>query len=299
MEHTQTAIAIVLDVHRSTICRELRRNHEQRGYRPKQAHEKAMHRRQHKTRSIITRETWELIEEKLSMDWSPEQITGWLKRHGCQAVSHERIYQYVYTDKRIGGELYKHLRCQKKRRKRYGSYDFRGRIPARRGIETRSETVYMRERLGDWEVDTMIGKGHRGVLLTASERKSRFTLLRQVRQKSADLVGEAMIDLLNWVSHVKTITADNGKEFADHQLVSHTLNADFFFAHPYASWERGTNENTNGLIRQYLPKDRDLSTVTAAEEIMIMDRLNLRPRKCLDFRTSFEVFYNHSVALTT
>lgn len=299
MEHTQTDIAIVLEVHRSTICRELRRNHGQRGYRPKQAHEKAMHRRQHKARSIITPETWELIEEKLSVDWSPEQIAGWLKRHEYQQISHERIYQYVYADKCSGGELYKHLRCQKKRRKRYGSYDFRGRIPARRGIETRSETVDMRERLGDWEVDTMIGKGHRGVLLTASERKSRFTLLRQVQQKSADLVTEAMIDLLNWVSHLKTITADNGKEFAGHQLVSHTLNADFFFAHPYASWERGTNENTNGLIRQYLPKHRDLSTVTVAEEIMIMDRLNLRPRKCLEFRTPFEVFFNHAVALTT
>jgi len=299
MEHTQTEISTVLDVHRSTISRELRRNQGRRGYRPKQAHEKAMQRRQHKVRTKIRSEMWELIERKLCMDWSPEQISGWLKRHDQQTVSHERIYQYVYADKRIGGELYKHLRCQKKRRKRYGSYDFRGRIPARRGIENRSEDVDMRERLGDWEVDTIIGKNHRGVLLTLCERKSRFTLLRRVGQKSADLVANAMIDLLSWVSHLKTITADNGREFSAHQLVSHTLCTDFFFAHPYASWERGTNENTNGLIRQYLPKQRDLSTVTSGEEIMIMDRLNLRPRKCLDFMTPFEVFYNHSVALTT
>lgn len=299
MEHTQTEISSVLDVHRSTISRELRRNQGRRGYRPKQAHEKAMRRRQHKARTMIRAETWELIERKLSMDWSPEQISGWLKRHDQQAVSHERIYQYVYADKRIGGELYKHLRCQKKRRKRYGSYEFRGRIPARRGIETRSEDVDMRERLGDWEVDTIIGKSHRGVLLTLCERKSRFTLLRRVGQKSADLVADAMIDLLSWVSHLRTITADNGREFSAHQLVSHTLCTDFFFAHPYSSWERGTNENTNGLIRQYLPKHRDLSTVTSGEEIMIMDRLNLRPRKCLDFMTPFEVFFNHSVALTT
>jgi IS30 family transposase len=299
MEHTQTEIAIVLDVHRSTISRELRRNLGQRGYRAKQAHEKAMQRQRHKVRTVIRPETWDLIEYKLKTDWSPEQIAGWLKRHDQQTVSHERIYQHVYADKQFGGELYKHLRCQKKRRKRYGSYDFRGRIPARRGIETRSEAVDTRERLGDWEVDTMIGKSHRGALLTLSERKSRFTLLRQVSRKSADLVANAMIDLLNWVSHVNTITADNGKEFADHLLISQTLSADFFFAHPFASWERGTNENTNGLIRQYLPKDRDLSTVTADEEIMIMDRLNLRPRKCLDFRTPFEVFFEHTVALTT
>ena len=299
MEHTQTEIAIVLDVHRSTISRELRRNQGHRGYRPKQAHEKAMQRRQHKARTTITLETWDLIEEKLSMDWSPEQISGWLKRHDQQTVSHEHIYQYVYADKRIGGELHKHLRCQKKRRKRYGSYDFRGRIPARKGIEMRSDAVELRERLGDWEVDTMIGKSHRGVLLTLCERKSRFTLLRRVGQKSADLVARAMIDLLSWVSHLKTITADNGREFAAHQLVSHSLCTDFFFAHPYASWERGTNENTNGLIRQYLPKQRDLSTVSSDEEIMIMDRLNLRPRKCLDFRTPFEVFFDHSVALTS
>ena len=297
--HTQTEIARVLDVHRSTISREMTRNHGQRGYRPKQAHEKAMQRRQHKAKITIRLETWELIEEKLKTEWSPEQIYCWLKKHRQQTVSHEWIYQYVYADKRGGGELYKHLRCQKKRRKRYGSYDFRGKIPARRGIEVRSEVVDLRERLGDWEVDTMIGKNHRGVLLTLTERKSRFTLLRQVSQKSADLVAKAMIEMLNWVSHLTTITADNGKEFAAHQLVSQTLCADFFFAHPYASWERGTNENTNGLIRQYLPKDRDLSTVTAAEEIMIMDRLNLRPRKCLDFRTPFEVFFEHTVALTT
>ena len=163
----------------------------------------------------------------------------------------------------------------------------------------RPEVVELRERLGDWEVDTMIGKGHRGVLVTLSERKSRFTLLRKVGHKSADLVAQAVIELLYWVAHLTTITADNGKEFATHQTISRKLSTEFYFAHPYASWERGTNENTNGLIRQYLPKSRDLTTVTAEEEIMIMDCLNLRPRKCLDFRTPYEVFFGLTVALTT
>lgn len=299
MGHTQAVIARELNVNKSTISRELRRNSGQRGYRPEQAHGKAMERRQGKATTTIKAETWQLVEEKLALDWSPEQIAGWLKKNDRQAVSHEYIYQHVYADKRAGGGLYKHLRCQKKRRKRYGSNDYRGRIPARRGIETRPEVVASRERLGDWEVDTVIGKGHQGVLVTLCERKSRLTLLRKVNHRRADLVAKAVIELLSWVSHLTTITADNGKEFASHQTISQTLSTDFYFAHPYASWERGTNENANGLIRQYLPKKRDLTTVTFAEETMIMDRLNLRPRKCLGFRTPYEVFFGHAVALTT
>ena len=136
--------------------------------------------------------------------------------------------------------------------------------------------------------------------MTLTERKSRFTLVRKVAQKSAELVTQAVIDLLAWVQHLETITSDNGKEFAAHQIISKELLIDFYFAHPYASWERGTNENMNGLIRQYLPKKRNLTTVTAQEEIMIMDRLNLRPRKCLDFSTPFEVFFGLiPVALTS
>lgn len=295
----QTEIAQQLGVNKSTISRELRRNRSERGYRPKQAHEKALERRKQKTQAFINAETWGLIKEKLRLDWSPEQITGWLKKKHLQSASHERIYLYIYSDKRAGGTLHKHLRCQKKRRKRYGSYDRRGKIPARKSIEERPEVVDLRERLGDWEADTVIGKGHQGVLVTLTERKSRFTLLRKVDHKSAELVAQTIIDLLSWVKHLYTITADNGKEFAAHQTVSKELLADFYFAHPYASWERGTNENTNGLIRQYLPKDRDLTTVTPKEESMIMDRLNLRPRKRLDFRTPYEVFFGHSVALTT
>jgi len=300
MECTQTKIAQQLGVNKSTISRELRRNQGQRGYRPKQAHEKAVERRADKAHTRINPETWQQVEEKLQLDWSPEQISGWLKKNRLLSISPEWIYQHIYADQQAGGTLYKHLRCCKKRRKRYGQYDHRGTIPARKSIEERPESVNSRERLGDWEGDTLIGKGHQGVLVTLTERKSRFTLIRKVAQKSAELVAQAMIDLLAWVQHLETITSDNGKEFAAHQRVSKELWIDFYFAHPYASWERGTNENMNGLIRQYLPKDRNLTTVTAQEEIMIMDRLNLRPRKCLDFCTPFEVFFGHiPVALTS
>jgi IS30 family transposase len=296
----QTEIAHQLGVDKTTISREVHRNRGQRGYRPKQAHEKAVARRKRKAGVHIFQETWQLVEAKLQLDWSPEQISGWLKKEQLPSVSPEWIYQYVYTDKRAGGTLHRHLRCQKKRRKRYGQYDRRGIIPARRSIETRPEAVNWRERLGDWEGDTIIGKRHRGALVTLTERKSRFTLVRKVAQRSAELVTQAVIDSLSWVRHLETITSDNGKEFAAHQRISNELLIDFFFAHPYAAWERGANENANGLIRQYLPKYRDLSTVSAHEEIMIMDRLNLRPRKCLAFRTPFEVFFEHqSVALTS
>ena len=300
IECTQTEMAQQLGVDKSTISRELGRNRGQRGYRPKQAQQKALDRRTQKAHTTISPERWQQIEERLQMDWSPEQISGWLKKNQLPSVSPEWIYQYIYADKRAGGTLHKHLRCQKKRRKRYGKYDRRGTIPARKSIEVRPEAVDLRERLGDWESDTIIGKGHQGALVTLTERKSRFTLVRKVTQKSAELVAQAMIDLLSWVQHLETITSDNGKEFAAHQIISRVLLIDFFFAHPYASWERGTSENTNGLIRQYLPKERSLITVTAQEEFIIMDRLNLRPRKCLDSNTPFEVFFGHQpVALTS
>lgn len=299
-KQSKTKIAKIVGVDRSTIYRELKRNTGQRGYRPKQAHRNALERRKGKKKVRISREIWSLVEMKLCLDWSPEQIANWLKEHGYERVSHEWIYQYVYQDKKDGGDLHKHLRCQKTYRKRTGSNDRRGKIPYATSIEERPEIVEQRTRLGDWEVDLIVGKGHQGVVVTLTERKSRFTLLRKVVSKQAELVADTIIELLNWVEHLKTITADNGKEFTNHLQISRQLCVDFFFAHPYASWERGTNENTNGLIRQYLPKSRNLTTVTAEEELMIMDRLNLRPRKCLDFKTPYEVFFEHdTVAFTT
>lgn len=295
MEHNQTEIANVIGVHKSTVSRELRRNCGRRGYRPKQAHQLAFSRRK-KTRPQISKETWMWIEGFLRQDWSPEQIACWLKQYAGVRISHERIYQYILADKRTGGNLYTHLRCQKKRRKRYGSYDRRGQLPDRVSIDQRPKSVEKRERLGDWEVDTILGKGRRHAIVTLTERKSRLALLYKVERRSAKLVAEAIIHLLQPLSgHRHTITGDNGKEFAEHQRIARELGIDFYFAHPYSAWERGSNENMNGLVRQYIPKNRDLATVPDQELEGIMHKLNHRPRKCLDFRSPFEVFYEQSV----
>jgi IS30 family transposase len=240
------------------------------------------------------------VEAKIRKEWSPEQISGWLLKHYHIQVSHEWIYQYILSDKQAGGDLYKHLRCQKKRRKRYGNRDRRGKLPNRRSIEDRPEIVGQRQRIGDWEVDTIVGKGHHQAIVTLTERKSRFSLLRKVDRRTAELVSDAMIDLLQPVAdRTHTITGDNGKEFAEHERIAQELCSDFFFAHPYAAWERGSNENMNGLVRQYIPKNRELKSVSNDELEIVMTKLNHRPRKCLDFMSPFEVFFNHSVALAS
>ena len=297
--YSPTEIAKELEVHKSTISRELSRNMGERGYRPKQANEKALERRTNATtRKRISAKTWEVVEEKLRQDWSPEQVSGWLEK--CQAVqiSHEWIYQYILTEKQAGGDLYTHLRQHAKRRKRYGQYDRRGKLPNRVSIEERPQLVEQRARLGDWEVDTLVGKGHRGALVSLVERKSRYTLLQPVTQRLANLVADATISLLQpFTALVYTITGDNGKEFAEHVRIAETLQANFYFAHPYSAWERGTNENTNGLVRQYFPKKTDFSKVAPSETKVAVDRLNHRPRKCLDFKSPFEVFFDLPVAL--
>ncbi len=239
-----------------------------------------------------------MIEAKLRLDWSPEQISGWLFRNQAFRVSHELIYQYILADKLTGGDLYRHLRCQRRRRKHDGSYDRRGKIPNRVSIEKRPDIVEQRQRFGDWEVDTIVGKGHQQAIVTLIERKSRFAMLRKVERRTADQVGNALIDLLQPIAdRLHTITADNGKEFAEHENVMKELKADFFFAYPYTTWERGTNENMNGLVRQYIPKKRNLAAFKETEVELIMHRLNNRPRKCLDFMSPFEVFFNQSIAL--
>jgi IS30 family transposase len=298
-EHTQTKIATVIGVHKSTISRELRRNRGMRGYRPKQAHRFALKRRKKSITRRITVETWSRIDDKLQQDWSPEQVSGWLKKNTDTEVSHEWIYQHIYKDKRSGGDLYKHLRCQKKRRKRTGDYDRRGKIPNQVSIEDRPEIVDKRERIGDWEGDTIIGAGRQGAIVTLVERKSRFTLLKQVANRTAAVVEDAILDLLkSYPAATHTITLDNGKEFANHQSIAQKLQSKVYFAHPYASWERGTNENTNGLIRQYFPKGSDFSSISDDQISFVKERLNDRPRKCLDFQAPAMVFSHVSPGCT-
>ena len=299
MGHCRTEIAKELEVHKSTIGRELRRNTGERGYRPKQADEKACERRENAmhVRRVLAEE-WEVVDEKLRQDWSPEQVSGWLEKRQAIRISHEWIYQHILADQRAGGDLYTHLRCQRKRRKRYGKHDYRGKIPNRVSIEERPAIVEQRERLGDWEIDTLIGKGRHGALVSLVERKSRFTLLQSVDQCQAELVSQATISLLKpFAEKVHTITGDNGKEFAYHTQIAEELEAAFYFAHPYSAWERGTNENTNGLVRQYFPKKTNFLHSTFKEVLSVTDKLNHRPRKCLDFLTPFEVFLEPSVAL--
>jgi IS30 family transposase len=297
--HSGVEIAEVIGVHKSTVSRELKRNRGRRGYRPQQAQGLAVERRQ-KGVPRIPAEIWALVERLLRQDWSPEQISGRLNKEQRICISHEWIYQYVLADKRVGGELYRHLRCQKKRRKRYGKYDRRGKLSNCHSIEERPALVNRRKRLGDWEADTMIGKGHKPVMLTLPERKSRFTLLGKVAQRTAREVQNQIQQLfLPVVDKVHTLTSDHGKEFAYHKQIAETLNLQFYFAHPYAAWERGTNENTNGLLRQYFPKKQDFRWVSSKEIQTAMARLNFRPRKSLRFKTPFEVFFHSSVALTS
>ena len=228
----------------------------------------------------------------LREDWSPEQISGWLTREEGVSVSHERIYQHVYEDKRRGGDLHRHLRCQKPRRKRYGHYDRRGQIRERVSIDERPEVVEARSRIGDWEADTVIGKLGGAVLVTLVERRSRLSLIALAPNKTAEAVKAAILKVLQSLSaQVHTLTYDNGKEFAYHMEIAKVLKADGYFAHPYHSWERGLNENTNGLIRQYLSKGTDFNKLTDRQVLEIMDKLNNRPRKCLGYKTPNQVFF--------
>jgi len=299
MGHSLSEIAEVLGVNKSSVSRELKRNSGKRGYRPQQAQALALERR-FKGQHRITARTWATVARLLRQEWSPEQISGRLKKEQGLGISHEWIYQYVLQDKWAGGELYRHLRCQKRRRKRYGQYERRGQLLNCTSIEERPALVNRRQRLGDWEVDTLIGKRHKQAMLTLTERKSRFTLLGKVTHRTAQEVENQIHKLLVPVSdQVHTLTSDRGKEFANHQHLAETLNLKFYFAHPYAAWERGTNENTNGLIRQYFPKKHDFQTISKKQILQVMDKLNLRPRKSLRFKTPFEVFYHLSVALTT
>jgi IS30 family transposase len=294
---TNKRIAEIVGVHESTISRELKRNRGKRGYRPKQAEQKARARK-HGAKKRLGREIWAYVEQKLKHEWSPEQVSGRLGNHHGIQISHEWIYQYILANKAAGGSLYKHLRCQKKNRKRYGSNERRGSLPNRRSIKERPAIVEQRGRIGDWESDTIIGKGHKQAIVTQVDRKSRLLLMRKVEKRTAENVGEATIRMLS-TQECKTVTSDNGKEFANHERVAATLNIDFFFAHPFSAWERGTNENTNGLVRQYFPKHSSFTTITEEDVAAVMEKLNNRPRKCLGFFTPNEIYQSCSIALAS
>ena len=296
--HDQSQIAKLLDRHKSTISRELSRNTGSRGYRPKQACEMSADRAQN-SRNAPTVEPWvrEAACALLCIQWSPEQIASQLP------ISHETVYQHVYADKAQGGTLWKHLRCQKQKRKRYASgRDRRGQIPNRRPLSERPLHIEARRQVGHWECDTVIGASHKGAVVTMVERKSGYAVMAKVEKKTSELVSSAIVDKLQpLAARVKTLTFDNGKEFAGHAHIDQQLQSTAYFARPFASWERGSNENLNGLLRQYVPKKRAMSTVSDEEIRMIQNRLNNRPRKRLGFKTPAEVFHQSlkRVALRT
>ncbi len=242
---------------------------------------------------------WAEVDRLLCAYWSPEQIAWRLYEEQGYLISHEWIYQHVYQDKRMGGKLFDYLRCQKQRRKRYGVYTRRGKIPNQTMIDDRPACVESRSRIGDWEGDTIVGKGHKGVLISLVDRKSRYTLLGHSSTKAKDPVANEVVRCFKGQEDsCLTITYDNGREFSDHERMAKELGADIYFAHPYSSWERGTNENTNGLIRQFFPRKTSLLKVSEQSLQSTMDRLNHRPRKSLNYRTPHEVFCNSNTTLT-
>jgi IS30 family transposase len=287
-----SAIARAVEVHRSTVYRELKRNGRQEVYDPGEAHCKAIQRRTGAAKYRVPEQVVRYVELTLSWLWSPEQISGVGKLIGLP-VSHEWIYRHVAVDKAGGGKLYKALR-QGHKRYRKGNNSKRSVIPEPRSIDERPAIVDTRERFGDWEVDTVLGKHGTGALVTLAERKSRLYLVRRVDAKRATDVRDAIIDMLTpYADHVHTITADNGSEFVEHKAIAKALDAEFYFAHPYSSWERGLNENFNGLLRQFIPKGRDLRLITDEDVRWAEKRLNLRPRKCLGFRQPEIVFQEY------
>ena len=290
-------IALQLSVHRSTIYREIKRNKGQRGYRYQQAHIKSEERRSRAscrsslkmTPAMIEKIRRALVEEQ----WSPEQISGRFKSLGLPSVSHETIYQHVWADKKRGGDQYKYLRHRgKKYNKRGAKQSGRGLIPGRVDISERPEVVDKKLRIGDWELDTIIGQNHQGAIVSIVDRVSKYTLLYLVEKKNSKQVSEAIIkELMDLKDLTFTLTVDNGKEFAKHKEIAKALGASVFFAKPYSSWERGLNEHTNGLVRQYFPKKTRFDTITNSDVKDVERKLNSRPRKVLNFKTPSEVFH--------
>jgi IS30 family transposase len=289
------AIAKELGRHRSTVSREVRRNRSPRdgSYRPVLAQRQAQNRRHLSHRRWrFSVADWILIMTRLSEYWSPEQIAGTFRAQGRLSISHETIYRFIWLNYRRGGDLWRFLRCAPKlKRKRYGSYERRGRLAGKRPLADRPAIVDARQRIGDWEIDTMAGAGTKACVLSLVERKTGLLLLGKLANRTAAAIRRRAIQLLQAQRRrVWTITADNGTEFHQYEPIEQATRSHFYFAPPYQAWTRGTCENTNGLVRQYLPKDRDLKGLTQADCTAIAQQLNQRPRKRLRYRTPEECY---------
>jgi len=294
-DYRTSEIAAVLGRHRSSIYREITRNQcNDKGYRPFKADSRTRGRRSRSRRNKqFGARDFALIESLLRLKWSPEQVSCYLKRVKRLNISHETIYLYVWADKEAGGNLHAHLRsATKQRRKRYGAYDSRGRLAGKRHISERPGSIESRETFGHWEIDTVLGKGSRDCIVTLVERKTRYTLIGKLKARTVDQLNTRLLKIIKrHRKMIKTITADNGTEFHGYESIEKKTGVKFYFATPYHSWERGTNENTNGLIRQYLPKSLSMASVNQHQCNTIAANLNARPRKTLGFFTPKECLY--------
>jgi IS30 family transposase len=294
---SQAEIARCLGRAPSTISREVRRNAwrcDGRAYVSSRAQSYTNERRRRSRRnSQFSAEDWTLVESMLREDFSPEQVAGWFSRFNILAISHETIYRYIWKDKARGGTLHVHLRRANKRfRKRYGAYDSRGRLAGKRHISTRPAGAENRTRYGHWEVDTVLGDSQsRACIVTLVERKCGYTVIGKLERRGAAELNARLAALIQRERRpVRTITADNGTEFHSYKELEARVPARFYFATPHHSWERGTNENTNGLIRQYLPKGKSMEHITQEDCDRIAAKLNSRPRKRYDWRTPEELY---------
>ena len=287
-------IADLLDTSVSTVYREIARNKGKHSYTAATAQEICdIRKERYKVKRKLTPAMEADIRKKLTTDqWSPEQISGSAKQQGLPMVSHETIYQIIRKDKTEGGTLWKHTRHKLKHRKRPVTGK-QVNIKNKVSIDLRPAIVDRKERCGDWEIDTIIGKDGKGAILTLTERKTGFLLMEKLKHgKQAEPLSKVAIRLLfAFKAIVHTITSDNGSEFAEHELIAKKLKAKFYFAHPYSSWERGLNEYTNGLIRQYIIKGTDLNLYSDEFIKLVQNKINKRPRKKLGFINPLKIFY--------
>ena len=291
--HKQKEIAEIVGKDKSVISRELKRNRGKHGYHPALAHQMAEERKERfgRPRKFTDTVRQRIIKDLSNEQYSPEQIAGLARREGRPMVSHTRIYQFIREDKANGGKLYTHLRHRLKHRKRpVGGFSP---IKDKVSIEKRPPVVDERSRIGDWEIDTIIGKDGKGAIVTLTERKTGFLLMEKLTEgKNAVGLAKTVIRmLLPYKKWVHTITADNGTEFAEHKLIAKKLEAGFFFCHPYSSWERGLNEYTNGLIRQYIRKGTSLDEYDECYIKEVQHKINKRPREKLDFDCPKRLFF--------
>jgi transposase, IS30 family len=300
--HSNRSIGRILKRSHTTIAREFARNVHDNGdhiyYTYSKAHEKAMERRSvARRKSQFSPEDWKIVEDAIRENWSPEQVSKTPEIRNVVSMCHETIYNHIYKDKRQGGSLYLHLRLRcRKHRKRYRSKDSRGILRGKTMINQRPQDIQDRLTVGHWEIDTVMGKGGKDCIVTLVERRTRFLWIGKLKERTVACLNAAVIRFILTTPYpVLSITSDNGTEFHGYAGIEKATGVKFYFAQPHHAWERGTNENTNGLIRQYLPKGNSMAGVTQGMCDIIAKHINTRPRKTLQYRTPIKAWVGEVV----